>query len=33
MTQLYHQIIQKGLGRTYYAMTASDKISAIDNKN
>ena len=32
MIQLYHQIIHYGLGRTYYKISISEKIKAINNK-
>ena len=32
MIQLYHQIIHYSLGRTYYKMSISEKINAINNK-
>ena len=32
MIQVYHQIIQYDLERTYYKITVSEKIKTIDNK-
>ena len=32
MTRLYHQIIHCDLGRTYYKMSISEKIKAINKK-
>ena len=32
MIQLYHQLIHYNLGRTYYKMSISEKIKAINNK-